>query len=128
MTPCQCLSIKMNRPALLHLCPEHTNRLLIFLVLVLSNGQLLLESRRPVGDYLQVLLKENLFLGCFFEGLEEIVSFLSYFGKRDSELCDDRGEHMRVEGLVFERIPVWCWRVRQRLGIQLMLKLEGQVD
>ena len=91
MTMCQVVSIKINRPALLHLCPQHSNRFVVVLVLVLGNGQLLFELRRPVGDYLQVLLEEGLFLSCFPKGMEEIISFLGYFGKRVSKLCDDRG-------------------------------------
>jgi len=55
-------NIKVNRPALLHLRPEHRNCFFVVLVLVLCDGQLLLEFRRPVGDYLQVLLEESLFL------------------------------------------------------------------
>lgn len=102
MIPCQGSKIKINRPALLHLCPKHSNRLVVVLVLVLGNGQLLLEFRRSVGDYLQILLEEGLFLGCLLEGLEDIIPFPGYFGKRNSELCDNRGQHMRVEGLVFE--------------------------
>lgn len=35
---CQGLSIKMNRPALLHLCPQHSDCLFVVLVLVLGDG------------------------------------------------------------------------------------------
>ena len=111
MIPCQGSRRGLDRPALLNLCPEHSNRLLIVLVFVLGNGQLLLKFRGPVGDYLQVLLEERLLLGCLLEGLENMISFLGYLGKGGSELCDDRGQHMRVERLVFERVSVEGWGV-----------------
>ena len=128
MNMCQGVNIKINRPALLHLCPQHSDRLLVVLVLVLGDGQLLLKLRRPVGDYLQVLLEESLLLGRFPEGLEKIISFLGYLGKREPELCDDRGQNMRVERLAFERMLVGGWGVWKRLGIQLMLEFEAQID
>ena len=102
MNMCQGVNTKINRPALLHLRPQHSNRLLVVLVLVLGNGQLFLKLRRSVCDYLQVLLEESLLLSRFPEGLEEIISFLGYLGKRKPELCDDRGQDMRVERLAFE--------------------------
>lgn len=96
----------MNRPALLHLCAEHRNSLVVVLVFILSNRQLFFEFRGAVCDYLQVLLQEGLFLSRLFPGKEEIIPFLGHIFERGPELCDDGGQYVRVEGLSFERINV----------------------
>ena len=117
----------MNRPALLDLCPEHRDGFLIVLVLVMGDGQLFLKFRRPVGDYLQVLLQESLFLGRLLAGQEEIISFPRHFFERDSKLRDDGGQHVRVERLSLEKSSIGGWGVREGFSVQLVLEFEAQV-
>lgn len=93
----------------------------------MGDGQLFLEFRRPVGDYLQVLLQESLFLGRLLAGHEEIIPFPRRLFERDSKLRDDGGQHVRIERLLLERSSVGGWGVRERLGVQLVLEFEAQV-